>query len=73
MPDAGEFAGVSAAEWLAWPRRIGRKLDAFFDELTRFELPAPEAGDIGTRIAALEERVAKIEGKLDIPVTFEPN
>ena len=74
MADADAFAGVSSAEWLAWLPRIDRKLDAFLDRLTRIELPASEAGDaICNRVATLEERVAKIEGKLDISDTFEPN
>jgi len=74
MADRNELAGVPSAEWLAWLERVDRKLDKFLEKLCRAELRAPEARDaIRSRLCKLEERVANIEGKLDIPTAFEPN
>jgi hypothetical protein len=53
---------------------MDRKLDLRLEKLARAGVPAPTAGDaLSRRIADLEERVANIEGKLDITWTFEPN
>jgi hypothetical protein len=61
-------------EWLVWLQRVDRKLDRFLEKTGRIELPAVEARDaFSTRLSKLEERVANIEGKLDISTAFEPN
>jgi hypothetical protein len=74
MADADMLAGVSSAEWLEWLQRMDRKLDGILDKLASLELPPFEAGDtVSGREAILEERVAKIERKLDISATFEPD
>jgi hypothetical protein len=66
--------GVGPAEWLAWLQRIGRKLDRLSEKSARAELPVSGAGDApASALPVPEERVANIEGKLDITSTFEPN
>jgi|HubBroStandDraft_4_1064222.scaffolds.fasta_scaffold1223298_2 hypothetical protein len=74
MAPGDELAGVSSAEWLAWLQPMDQKLDRFLDKLNRPALTRPESdGVLQRRIGDLEERVAKIERKLDISSTFEPN
>lgn len=73
MASANEPKGTSLDdERLAWLQRVDGKLERFLEKISRPELPVEAQDAFSTRLSKLEERVANIEGKLDISTASSP-